>query len=244
MTLLLDAQGLTLQGRLEPTSLTIAEPGLVCLIGPNGSGKTSLLHAIAGVGRPAGSVRIDGKDPHRLAPAERMRLFSYLPASRDVAWPVRARDLIGLGLPEDSAERIEDAIKLLELGAFAERRVDRLSTGERSRVLIARALASAPRLLLLDEAAANLDPYWQLRLMDILAAAGARGQAVLLALHDLDLAGHYADRLILMDKGRIAADGQPADIIGGSQIPEVFGVERSEGRWRAVSPSADPQSSR
>jgi iron complex transport system ATP-binding protein len=234
MTSLLEAEGLALVGRLQPTSLTIAERGLVCLIGPNGSGKTSLLHAIAGIGRPAGSVRIDGTATHGLAPAERMRLFSYLPASRDVAWPVRVRDLIALGLPEDSGDRIEDAIELLELGAFAERRVDRLSTGERSRVLIARALASAPRLLLLDEPVANLDPYWQLRLMDVLAGAAARGQAVLLALHDLDLAGASADRLILMDKGRIAADGKPADILGGSQISEVFGVERSGGRWRPV----------
>jgi iron complex transport system ATP-binding protein len=234
MTSLLEAEGLALAGRLQPTSLKLAEPGLVCLIGPNGSGKTSLLHAIAGIGRPAGSVRIDGASTHGLAPAERMRLFSYLPASRDVAWPVRVRDLIALGLPGDSGERVTEAMELLELGGFADRRVDRLSTGERSRVLIARALASAPRLLLLDEAAANLDPYWQLRLMDILAGAGARGQAVLLALHDLDLAGHYADRLILMDRGRIAADGKPADILGGSQISEVFGVERSGGRWRPV----------
>jgi iron complex transport system ATP-binding protein len=170
-----------------------------------------------------------------------MRLLSYLPASRDVAWPVRARDLIALGLPDDSEDRIEDAINLLELSAFAERRVDRLSTGERSRVLIARALAAAPRLLLLDEPVANLDPYWQLRLMDILAGAAARGQAVLLALHDLDLAGAYAERLILMAKGRIAADGKPADILSGSWIPEIFGVERSDGgRWRPVGREVSP----
>ena len=234
MTPLLDARDLALAGRLQPTSLTIPQPGLTCLIGPNGSGKTSLLHAIAGVGRPSGEVRIDGMATEGLAPAERMRRLSYLPASRDVAWPVGARDLIALGLPEDGGERIDEAIRLLELSAFAERRVDRLSTGERSRVLIARALASTPRLLLLDEPVANLDPYWQLRLMDILAEAPARGQAVLLALHDLDLAGAYAERLILMDGGRIAADGKPANILGGSHIPEIFGVERSGGRWRPV----------
>jgi iron complex transport system ATP-binding protein len=242
MTPLLEGEGLALPGRLQPTSLTVPAPGLTCLIGPNGSGKTSLLHAISGIGSPSGNVRINGRSATGLAPAERMRLFSYLPASREVAWPVAARDLIALGLPDDSEERIDEAMDQLDLSGFAERRVDRLSTGERSRVLIARALAARPRLLLLDEPIANLDPYWQLKLMDILAAAPARGQAVLLALHDLDLAADYADRLILMDDGRIAADGKPAEIIGGSHIPAVFGVERSGGRWRPLTPSADPRS--
>jgi iron complex transport system ATP-binding protein len=110
-----------------------------------------------------------------------------------------------------------------------------MSTGERSRVLIARALAARPRLLLLDEPASNLDPLWQLRLMDLLRAeAQANGQAVLMAVHDLELARHHADRLIVMSEGRIAADGESETVLDGTVVPAVFGIERVDGRWRPV----------
>jgi iron complex transport system ATP-binding protein len=110
-----------------------------------------------------------------------------------------------------------------------------MSTWERSRVLIARALVARPRLLLLDEPAANLDPYWQLRLMDHLrASARANGQAMLVAVHDLELARAYADRLLVINEGRIEADGQPETLLGSEIIPRIFGVERSGDRWQPV----------
>ena len=228
---LLSAEGLSLAGRLEPTFLTLGQGTLTCLIGPNGSGKTSLLHAIAGIGSPDGQVRIDGIDPWRLGPPNRQRLLTYLPASRDVRWPLTAGDLIRLG----GEDRIEPILAELELEPFANRRVDRLSTGERARVLLARALAPRPRLLLLDEPVANLDPLWQIRLMRHLrAVALERGRAVLMAAHDLQLAGDYADRLIVMDRGRVAADGGP-ELLDGPQMPAVFGVERRGGAWRPAS---------
>ncbi len=242
MTSLLEAERLSLPGRLQPTSLRLAgrlertdlaieTPALVCLVGPNGSGKTSLLHAIAGIGSPGGEVRIDGLAPHRLGPAQRIRLLGFLPASRDLRWPLRARDLILLGgaTPEEAAE----AEARLELAAVAERRVDRLSTGERSRVLIARALAPRPKVLLLDEPTANLDPLWQIRLMEMLKRTLAQtGQAALVALHDLDAARRHAGRLIVMQGGRIAADWPPQEILAGPAIPEIFGIVRVEGEWR------------
>jgi iron complex transport system ATP-binding protein len=110
--------------------------------------------------------------------------------------------------------------------------VDQLSTGERARVLIARALAPKPRALLLDEPVANLDPLWQIRVMEHLRAlAHESGQTVLTAAHDLDLAGRYADRLIVMDRGRVVADGD-ASLLDGLRIAEVFGVERRDGTWQ------------
>jgi iron complex transport system ATP-binding protein len=229
---LLDARGLTLAGRLEPTSLTLEAGTLACLIGPNGSGKTSLLHAIAGIGSPEGEVRIDGIDPWRLGPPHRQRLLTYLPASRDIRWPLTARDLIRLG----GEDWIEPILAELELEPFANRRVDRLSTGERARVLLARALAPRPRLLLLDEPVANLDPFWQIRLMQHLrTAAQDADRAVLIAAHDLQLAGDYADRLIVMDRGRIVADGGP-ELLDGPHVPAVFGVERRGDGWRVSAP--------
>lgn len=233
MTGLLEASGLALPGRLEPTDLALRAGELVCLVGPNGSGKTSLLHAIAGIGSPAGRVRIEGIDPRAAPPGPRARLLAYLPASRDVKWPLTARDLIALG-GADPAE-IGEAAAALDIAPIADRRVDRLSTGERSRVLIARALAPNPKLFLFDEPTANLDPLWQIRLIDLLKERLAGGgHAALMAIHDLDAAARCADRLIVMDKGRIAADGPPAALLGGAVVRDVFGVERVAGEWRPV----------
>jgi iron complex transport system ATP-binding protein len=221
------ADGLALPGRLAPVSLDLAPGKLVCLVGPNGSGKTSLLHAISGIGGPAGRVEIDGVDLRRAVPATRSRLLSFLPAGRDLQWPLSARDVVALSGAGDA--EIEAAIARLELAPLAGRRMDRLSTGERSRALIARALAPQPKLLLLDEPTANLDPLWQIRLMDML-----RGRTALVAMHDIDAAAAYADRLIVMDGGMIAADGLPAEVMGSDVIATVFGIEKANGRWRPL----------
>jgi len=231
--MILRAANLALPGRLFDVSLALAEGELVCLVGPNGSGKTSLLHALAGIGRPSGTVIMDGVDPRRLGPARRPNFLTYLPATRDVHWPLRARDLIALGGGGEAA------LAPLELAPLLDRRIDTLSTGERSRVLIARALAPRPKLLLLDEPTANLDPLWQIRLMKLVREEVARGgRAALIAIHVLDAAARYADRILVMDSGRIAAEG-----LDGRHVAEIFGVERVGGQWQPVRRPADPRSS-
>ena len=221
------ARDIALPGRLEPLSIEVAEGALTCLVGPNGSGKTSLLHALAGIGGAEGRVEIDGADLRRQAPAQRSRLVGFLPASRDLHWPLAVRDVVALSGASD--EEIDSAMALLELQPFADRRMDRLSTGERSRALIARALAPRPKLLLLDEPTANLDPLWQIRLMELL-----RGRTAIVAMHDLDAAALHADRLIVMSEGRIAADGPPTQVMAGPSIGAVFGIEKADGRWRPL----------
>jgi iron complex transport system ATP-binding protein len=233
---MLRASALSLPGRLFDASIEIAEGELVGLVGPNGSGKTSLLHALAGIGGArSGKVALDGIDPRTLGPAERPAYLTYLPATRDIAWPLFARDLIALGGGGDADG--------LELEALLDRRIDTLSTGERSRVLIARALAPRPKLLLLDEPTANLDPLWQIRLMELVRAeVGQAGRAALVAIHDLDAAARFADRIIVMNEGRISAEG-----LAGPHVAEIFGVEQVAGRWEVVrepiSPGADRRSS-
>ena len=227
--MMLNASGLSLPGRLYDASIALDAGELVCLIGPNGSGKTSLLHALAGIGGALGRVELDGVDPRRLGPAERPSWLTYLPATRDLPWPLLARDLITLG--GGAAE-----FPVLELTPLLDRRIDTLSTGERSRVLIARALAPRPKLLLLDEPTANLDPLWQIRLMTLVREELKGGRAALVAIHDLDAAERYADRVIVMKTGRIAAEGM-------ADVPAIFGVEKVDGRWEAIKPSADPRPS-
>ncbi|HVQ08762.1 MAG TPA: ABC transporter ATP-binding protein [Allosphingosinicella sp.] len=231
--MILRASNLSLPGRLFGVSIEIKQGELVCLVGPNGSGKTSLLHALAGIGSPSGAVTVAGVDPRGLGPARRPRYLTYLPAARDLPWPLVARDLIALG--GGGAD-----LGALALEPLLDRRVDTLSTGERSRVLIARALAPRPRLLLLDEPTANLDPLWQIRLMELVREElKDGGRAALVAIHDLDAAARYADRILVMDKGRIAAEG-----LDGPHVAEIFGIERVDGRWQAVNRPADPGSSR
>lgn len=229
MNTVLEARGVALPDRLQPTDFALRSGELTMLAGPNGGGKTSLLHALARIGRPTGQVLVNGVDIDRLTPEKRCRHITYLPASRDVAWPLLARDIIALGLP--NAGSADAVLEALEIAPLAGRRMDRLSTGERARVLLARALAAAPHVLLLDEPAANLDPLWQIRIMARLKAEAQAGRAVLMAAHDLDSAAAHADRLVVISEGRVVADGKPADILEGPVIPAIFGVRRRAGIW-------------
>ena len=229
---MLRATDLSLPKRLFNTSIEVAAGELVCLVGPNGSGKTSLLHALAGIGGRPGKVLLDGADPRRAGPTQRPKLTTFLPAAREAAWPLLARDAISLGGG--------DLVPLeLELDSLLDRRLDTLSTGERGRVMLARALAPKPKLLLLDEPVANLDPLWRIRVMELIRAeTRSGGRAAIVAIHDLDAAARYADRILVLNGGRIVAEG-----LEDPQIADVFGIERKDGEWRPVSPSADPRSS-
>jgi iron complex transport system ATP-binding protein len=240
---LVEASRVAITGRLHPLDLKLEAGTLTALIGPNGSGKTSLLHALARIGTTGGTVRIAGQELSRSPPAGRAQLLSFLPASRDLPWAISARDLVGLSGADAAA--IDAAIDRLEVSHFTGRPANQLSTGERSRVLIARALAPAPRLLLLDEPTANLDPLWQIRLMELLREElEGQERVALVAMHDLDSAGTYADRLIVMDRGRPVADGSPEEVLASPIIAQVFGIQRDGVLWRPVRPMADPRSSR
>lgn len=228
------ATGLARAPMLQPTSLELRPGEVLGLIGPNGSGKTTLLRALAALTAGPGTVTLDGVDVRALPAALRARRIAYLPAEREAGWPMRVRDVVALGLMPfggGAAAAVDRALELADVAAFAERRVDLLSTGERARVLLARALAGRPDYLLLDEPTANLDAHHQLAILDGLRGEAARGAGVLVTLHDLALAERWCDRLLLLDGGRAIAEGAPHDVLSESRLGAIFHVRRAESGW-------------
>jgi iron complex transport system ATP-binding protein len=241
MTSLLRVQGAIIPGRLPPMDVEIAAGQLVALIGPNGGGKTSLLRACAAIDGRADMIEVGGEDLRSTSPARRSRLLAYLPASRELVWPIAVRDVVALGLASADPSRVDELLALLELEPLADRRADRLSTGERARVLMARALASRPRVLLLDEPLSNLDPYWVLRLLQLLRQLAGYGAAAVVALHDIARIADF-DRVLLIDGGEIRADLPPELMLAAPEFARAFRIERGDAGWQ-LSSSAGLRSS-
>ncbi|WP_323761821.1 ABC transporter ATP-binding protein [Maricaulis sp.] len=221
-------------------SLTLQDAGLVALVGPNGAGKSSLLRVLAGLAVPeGGDVRHDGRSLVNLDDAERARTLAYLPPDGRASWPVSVRRLVALGrIPHlkplrrvgpDDEEAIDAALERTATRHLADRRFDTLSSGEKARVLLARALSVQAGTILLDEPMAALDVRHQLAVMEILQAEARRGTLVVVSLHALDLAARHADRVIVLDAGQIVTDGAPALALAPPVLAETFGVEAPDG---------------
>ena len=221
---------------LAPCDVSVMAGDIVGLIGPNGAGKTSLLRALAGISEGPGDVTMAGMALAHVARADRPGLFAYMPAERHVDWPMQVRDLVALGLPQPDADApaVQDILRRTDMLAFAHKSVDKLSTGERARVLLARALVAKPRYILLDEPIANLDPYYQLRILNLLRAEAARGAAIIMAMHDLQMASQYCDRLILMQRGTILAQGPAQTLLTPALLAQAFQIENGPQGWRAL----------
>jgi len=227
----LEGLGVTHRGRrlLEGASLAVQAGECIGLIGPNGAGKTTLLRAALGLVPHGGASSLLA-----LSPAQRARHAAFLPQTRSVAWPVAVRDLVALGLlphrgpdaplPEAAARRIDAALRDLGLSDLAGRAATRLSGGELARVLLARVLVQDTPLLLADEPAAGLDPAQQILLMARLRALADAGRGVVVSLHDLGLAARHCTRLVVMDHGRIVADGPPRAVLTPALLAHVFAL--------------------
>ncbi|MBA4757098.1 ABC transporter ATP-binding protein [Sphingosinicella sp.] len=211
-------------------NIAVAPGEIVGLIGPNGSGKTTLLRALAGLTAGDGSITVGGTALDVMTSSERARRIAYMPAGRRVDWPMRADDIVALSGVD--ADRVAETLARVGMSAFAERRVDTLSTGERARVLLARVLAGAADWLLLDEPTANLDPGHELDVLALLRAEAAWGAGVLASFHNLTLAQAHCDRCVLMAGGRIVADGPPGVVLAEANLAEVYGIARDGTGWR------------
>ena len=221
---------LRVSGRLGGISASLSPGSITAICGPNGAGKSTLLQCLAGLLVPdAGEVRLDGAPlPHG---RERARRIGYLPQVGEVAWDLSVANLAALGrLPYgDRGEApVAAALAALDLAALADRPVSTLSGGERARALLARVLAGEPEWILADEPLAALDLAHQLALLAHLRAAARAGAGVVLVLHDLALAMNHADRVLVLDEGRLAAQGAPEEALAAEVIAGVWGVPA---RW-------------
>ena len=235
----LEASGLRVQlkGRevLKGVDLA-AEPGeLTAVLGANGAGKTTLLRVLAGLIAPAaGEAWLAGRALGTWSRADLARSLAYLPQERTVHWALTARNVVALGrLPhqpmgqrETSADRsaIAEAIAAMDIAPLAGRPVLAMSGGEKARVLLARALAQQPRVLIADEPAAGLDPAHQLALFRHFAAFAGSGRTVLVALHDLSLAARFCHKIVLITAGRALAAGPPAQVLTAAHLAAAYGI--------------------
>jgi len=220
---------------VDRANLVVRAGELLVLVGPNGAGKTTLLRALAGLIPSDGRVEIEGRPLGTLSPRERARRVAYLPQGNVFHWPLSVADAVALGRHPhaDPFSRVSDAdraavaraMSVTETQGFADRLVTTLSGGERARVALARALATEAKVVLADEPTMSLDPRHQLVVMDLLRQTARSGSAVLAVLHDLALAARFADRVAVMDRGRLVADAQPAAALEPARLAAVFGVE-------------------
>jgi iron complex transport system ATP-binding protein len=226
---------------LRDVSLTATAGQVLGLIGPNGAGKSTLLRAISGTLAPTeGSIRLGNTDLARLPAAERARLVAVVPQGANLPEGFRVAEVVLMGraphLPRFGGESAHDreiarqAMEQTATWALAERWIGQLSGGERQRVLIARALAQEPRLLLLDEATAQLDLKHQTTTLDTARRLARSGLTVIAALHDLNLAALYADRLALLHEGALLICDIPERVLTPGWLRQAYDVEAVIGR--------------
>jgi iron complex transport system ATP-binding protein len=220
---------------VDNTSVVLSAREFVVLVGPNGAGKTTLIKALAGLVPCFGKVEIEGRDRATLKTRERAKALAYLPQGHEFAWPLPVAEIVALGRyphadpfsPVSPGDRqaVAQALEVTGLKDFGNRIVTTLSGGERARVALARVLATQAKIVLADEPTMSLDPRHQFVVMEILRRVAHRGGAVLAVVHDLALAARYADRVLILEKGRIVASGKPDEALNPERVATIFGVE-------------------
>jgi iron complex transport system ATP-binding protein len=224
---------------LRDVSVHVSQGERVAIVGPNGAGKSTLLRVVAGILRPVtGSVELGGERVDRLdrlAVARRLAVVPQLPV---LPFATTVEEVVALGrLPHEHPVRgmrpgdraaVAAAIERVGVGHLLGRDARELSLGERQLVLLAMAVAQAAPVLALDEPTVHLDLRHQVEVMQLVEDLNVRdGVTILAVLHDLRLAAHFFPRLVLLDRGRLVADGTPPEVLAPARIREVFGVDPS-----------------
>lgn len=219
---------------LEGVSLEVGEGEFMTLVGPNGAGKTTLLRCIDGILRPRlGVVLIDGRSVTAMDKLELARVVGYVPQEARPSLPFTVADVVMMGrrpyvgwrVSKEDLEAVKRAMDVVGITHLAGRYFDELSAGERQKVMIAKALAQEPDVLLLDEPTSNLDIRHQLEILTLIRRlAKEKGLTVVAAMHDLNLAYRFSDKVVMLSGGRVYAAGRPEDVLTPENIRRVYGV--------------------
>jgi iron complex transport system ATP-binding protein len=216
---------------LQPTGFSVAPGEMLAIVGPNGAGKSSLLRCLYRYHRPSqGVVSLDGQDIWQMRPRDCARRIATVLQEPASDFGLTVAEIVELGLTPhlgqwqaaNTYHPVEQALELMELSALASRDFATLSGGEKQRVMIARALVQQPDLLILDEPTNHLDIRHQLEVLDLLSRLEA---TVIVSLHDLALASAHADRVLVLEQGRLVEIGAPLDVLTPTSIRRTFAVE-------------------
>lgn len=220
---------------LDEVSAAVERGRFVGLVGPNGAGKTTLLRTITAALAPrSGTVRVAGTDVHTLSSRAVSRKVAVVPQDTSLAFDFDVREIVAMGRTpyhsrlgrSDRAtqETVERAMERTDVARFADRSIDEVSGGERQRILLARALAQDTPVLLLDEPTASLDINHQVRTLELVRELVDEDKTVVAAIHDLNLAAHYCDELLLLGDGRRLASGPPETVLTEENLENAFGT--------------------
>ena len=220
---------------LDGVSLSIESGEMVGILGPNGSGKTTLLKIFSAVLRGRGEVKVNGRSIETYGKRELSRLFAMVPQESQILFPYTVAEIVLMGrasyhspLALDGKKDLEVARASMELTdslSFSNRYLHELSGGEKQRVIIARALAQEPEILLLDEPSAFLDLKHVVQVFELMRRLNREHNlTIVAALHDLNLAALFFSRLVILREGRVYRDGTPKEVLTEKTIDEVYGI--------------------
>jgi iron complex transport system ATP-binding protein len=236
---------------LAGVSVALRRGELVSVVGPNGSGKTTLLRALLGSPHlEAGQVEVEGRPLAQWRPRDLARVVGVVTQREEILFPLSVRETVELGryaylgplaAPGDEDRRaVTQALQRADVSDLADRRTDTLSGGEWQRVRVARALAQNPRVLLLDEPTAALDIRHEMEVLELVRKLAGEGIGTLLVTHHLNLAARYADRMLLLDRGAVVAEGPPADVLRADIVSRVFDWRVAVTSWCDGAPQVVP----
>lgn len=221
---------------LDSVTLEVGAGELVAVVGPNGSGKSTLLRCLGGLLAPtAGRVQLDQRDVHSFDARQRARSVAFVPQYLPAVPDVRVDDFVlggryahidrWRGPAREDFEHVERALEACDALELRSRSLTELSGGQRQRVLIARAVAQAASVVLVDEPTAALDPAHQVSVFALLSRFAREGRAVLVATHELGLASRAANRMCVLQEGRVRVLGTPRDVLQPHVLREVYGPD-------------------
>jgi iron complex transport system ATP-binding protein len=236
---------------IQDVDLELSPGALVGVVGPNGSGKTTLLRALLGtLPLSSGTVTILGRPVGQWRPRDLARQVAVVAQREEMLFPLTVEETVALGryahlgpLAAPGArdrQVVAEAMARADVAEFAGRRTDTLSGGEWQRVRVARALAQEPRVLVLDEPTASLDVRHEMEVFELVRRLAGEGIATLLITHHLNLAARYADRLLLLRQGRVAAEGPPAAVLRPEIVADVFAWRVAVTTWCDGAPQIVP----